>query len=118
MVGLDFTDNLLKSRLILGKITFLHESDAEARLGKDHHAKSILQKMSTCMRSKNQKKTVLDLLIHPADTGKTTKTVGNVIFLYYLNISGNLHHEVFLLIITARNNSISDGVQKRFNGQT
>ena len=70
------------------------------------------------MRSENKKKAVLDLLIHPADTGKTAKAVCNVIFLDYLNITGNLHHEVFLLIITARNFSISDGVQKRYNSQT
>ena len=118
MVGLDFTDNLLKCRLILGKITFLHKSNTETWLGKNHHAEGILQKMSACMRAEYKKKTVLDLLIHPADTGKTTKTMRNVIFLDYLNITGNLHHEVFLLIITACNNSISDGVQKRYNGQT
>ena len=57
--------------------------------------------MSARMRSENKKKTVFDLLIHPADTGKTTKTVRNVIFLDYMNITGNLHHEVFLLIVTA-----------------
>ena len=69
MISLDFTDNLFKSRLVFGKITFFHKSDAESRLGEDHHAKSILQKMSACMRSKNKKKAVLNLLIHPAHTG-------------------------------------------------
>jgi hypothetical protein len=92
VIGLDFTDDFLKARLLLRKITLLHESNAEAGLGKDHHTESILQEMGAGMRSKNKKKAVLDLLIHPANTGKTTKTVCNVIFLDYLNITGNLHH--------------------------
>ncbi len=102
MISLDFTDNFLKRGLILGKVTLLHEGNTKAWFGKNHHAESILQKMGAGMRSKYEKKAVLDLLIHPADTGQTTKTVRDVIFLDYLNITGNLHHYFFLLRVTAR----------------
>ena len=58
------------------------------------------------MRSKYEKKAVLDLLIHPANTGQTTKTMRNVIFLDYLNITGNLYHYFFLLRVTGREQAV------------